>query len=92
VNTAYQDWKLHTAAEELADQLVLVEQKEAFPFMRFYDIGAVVFYLKAIPWQIPSFTMEAYRDSLIELHQFIEKKGFLDVKQHRFLLAAACKG
>ncbi|QXE00552.1 class I SAM-dependent methyltransferase [Terribacillus sp. DMT04] len=91
VNAAYQDWKLQTAAEELASQLFLLEQKEAFPSMRFYDIGAVVFYLKAIPWQIPSFTMEGYRDCLMELHQFIEKKGFLDVKQHRFLLAATCK-
>ncbi|SNZ11341.1 Methyltransferase domain-containing protein [Terribacillus aidingensis] len=91
VNTAYQDWKLQTAAEELAGQLVVLEQQEAFPSMRFYDIGAVVFHLKAIPWQIPSFTIEAYRDCLMELHQFIEKKGFLDVKQHRFLLAAARK-
>ncbi|WP_077308405.1 class I SAM-dependent methyltransferase [Terribacillus halophilus] len=91
VNTTYQNWKLQTAAEELEDQLVLLEQKEAFPSMRFYDVGAVVFYLKAIPWQIPHFTIEAYRDCLVELHHFIEKKGFLDVKQHRFLLAAARK-
>ncbi len=27
---------------------------------RFFDIVAIVYYLKAIPWQIPDFSVEQY--------------------------------
>ncbi|MFS0561853.1 methyltransferase domain-containing protein [Terribacillus sp. 179-K 1B1 HS] len=91
INTSYQDWSLRTAAEDLISDFTLVEQAEAFPIMRFYDIGAIVYYLKAIPWQVPQFSVNTYRDALYDLHLFIEKKGFLDVRQHRFLLAAMSK-
>jgi hypothetical protein len=33
----------------------VLEQKEEFPVSRFFDIGAIVYYLMAIPWQIPDF-------------------------------------
>ncbi|SDD16090.1 Methyltransferase domain-containing protein [Terribacillus halophilus] len=91
INPSYQDWSLRTAAEDLTSHFTLVEQEEAFPVLRFYDIGAIVYYLKAIPWQVPYFAVNTYRDALYDLHLFIEKNGFLDVRQHRFLLAAMPK-
>lgn len=91
INPMYQKWNFQTAAEELKEQFTVLESAEAFPSMRFYDIGAVIYYLKAIPWQVPRFSVDAYREALYELHLIIEKKGFLDVRQHRFLLAARPK-
>lgn len=91
LNPTYQEWSLRTAAEEMEGQFTLLETAEAFPSMRFYDIGAIIYYLKAIPWQVPQFTLEYYKDDLYQLHLFIEKNGFLDVRQHRFLLAARPK-
>ena len=41
----------------------------------FYDIGAVVYYLKVIERQIADFSIEKYRQRLFKLHQQIEKGG-----------------
>ncbi len=49
----------------------ILEAKEEFPFQRFYDIGAIVYYLKAIPWQIPDFTVERYFEELYRIHEII---------------------
>jgi SAM-dependent methyltransferase len=47
----YAFWTLDYAVNELQEAgWQIVEQREAFCVMRFYDIGAVVYYLKAIPW------------------------------------------
>ena len=64
------DWGPAVAVQQLqAAGLAVVEQLEAFPETRVADIGAVVYYLRAIPWQIEGFTVEAYRDKLLALHQ-----------------------
>ncbi|MFB1099131.1 methyltransferase domain-containing protein [Terribacillus sp. JSM ZJ617] len=91
LNPDFENWSLQTAVEELEDRFTILESAEAFPSMRFYDIGAVIYYLKAIPWQVPEFTVDAYRDALFEMHLFIEKNGYMNVRQHRFLLAARPK-
>ena len=45
--------------------------EEAQPITEFYDIGAIVFFLKIIAWQIPDFSAGKYRDPLAALHQHI---------------------
>ena len=35
--------------------------------LRFADVGALAWYLKAIPWCIPDFTIERYREALLRL-------------------------
>lgn len=82
-------WDLKYAVKELEDSgMNLIEQKEDFPVTRFYDVGAIVYYLKAIPWQIPDFNIEKYFDSLIRIHNKILSDGFVDVKSHRFFIVA----
>lgn len=53
---------------------------------RFYDIGAVVFYLKVIEWQIEGFSVEKYEQRLREMHQLIEKHGAFYTTDQRFLI------
>ena len=46
----YAYWTLEYAVKELeAAGWKIVEQREDFPVTRFFDVGAVVFFLKAIP-------------------------------------------
>ena len=54
----------------------------------FKDIGAVVYYLKAIPWQVPGFTFETHAQGLIRLHNIIERQGEFLSTAHRFLIVA----
>lgn len=78
-------WNLAYALQWLHQSgFQILEQYEEFPEARFTDIGAVVYYLKAIPWQIPDFTIEQYRDRLFAIHQHIQQTGALHVKEHRF--------
>ncbi|MED2788043.1 methyltransferase domain-containing protein [Bacillus thuringiensis] len=89
LNSEFASWSLETACRELKENgFTILEEKEEFPFQRFYDIGAIVYYLKAIPWQIPDFTVERYYEDLYRIHESILQKGYFDVKQHRFMIKA----
>jgi len=82
-------WGLDIAVQQLtAAGLMVVEQLEAFPETRVSDIGAVVYYLRAIPWQIEDFTVQGYRDKLMALHQTMEREGGLRLTSHRFYIEA----
>ena len=54
----------------------------------FTDVGAVVYYLRSVPWQVPGFSVEKYTDRLRQLDRSIREKGPLQVTYPRFLLQA----
>ncbi|MCR2044845.1 class I SAM-dependent methyltransferase [Anaerosalibacter massiliensis] len=84
------DWNLERAVGQLkAVDLKVLEQKEDLIKTRFYDIGAIVYYLKAIPWQVPDFTIERYFDKLVGIHNIIEKLGYIDFTCHRFFIISS---
>ena len=58
----------------------------------FQDIGAVVYYLKAIPWQIEGFDPQTHHDKLVRLHNLIERQGKFIATAHRFLIVAQKEG
>ncbi|XUL90746.1 class I SAM-dependent methyltransferase [Streptomyces galilaeus] len=43
--------------------------------MEFYDIAAVVHFLRKVIWMVPDFTVEAYEPQLRSLHEQIEATG-----------------
>ncbi|MBN1440239.1 MAG: class I SAM-dependent methyltransferase [Anaerolineales bacterium] len=82
-------WTLDLAAKQLESAgLRILERKEEFPPVGFKDVGAVVYYLKAISWQVSDFSIEKYYDQLAEIHTTIQKSGTFTVEGHRFLLEA----
>jgi len=82
-------WNLNKACNELLDyDFKIIKQREGITKSRFYDIGALIYYLKAIPWQIPDFSIDKYYDRLLYIHDFMEEQGFLDVTCHRFFIVA----
>lgn len=82
-------WNLDYAIRELqsAGWRIIIQQEEFFP-TRYYDVGAIVYYLKAIPWEIPDFSVEKYFDKLIEIHALIQREGYVDVPFHQFFIVA----
>ncbi|WP_289354960.1 class I SAM-dependent methyltransferase [Paenibacillus sp. S-12] len=89
LNEEYNDWCLQSAVDDLENNGFKIEySNEAYPAQRFYDIGALVYYLKAIPWQVPNFDIYSYREPLYEIYNRIQTEGFFEVKQHRFILMA----
>ncbi|MBN2228385.1 MAG: class I SAM-dependent methyltransferase [Candidatus Thorarchaeota archaeon] len=82
-----QPWNAAYASRELEEQgFHVLSKMEAFPRTRFYDVGALVFYLKAIPWTVEDFTVESYNDVLLQIHKDILANGFVEVREQRFLL------
>ncbi|WP_280466607.1 class I SAM-dependent methyltransferase [Nocardia cyriacigeorgica] len=56
--------------------------------MEFFDIGAVIYFLRKVIWMVPGFTVAGYRDRLRELHQQIETEGPFIAHSTRFLIEA----
>jgi SAM-dependent methyltransferase len=82
-------WNLGYAVREMREVgWHIVEQEEHFFITRFYDTGAIVYYLKAIPWEVPDFSIEKYFDKLIAIHHLIQREGHVDVPFHMFFIRA----
>jgi hypothetical protein len=55
----------------------------------FSDIGALAYYLLAVPWQVPGFDITNDRHHLAQLHTTNEETGHpIEVTSHRFWLTA----
>lgn len=54
----------------------------------FQDVGALVYYLKAVPWVVPHFTVDAYERELFALHARLVRGEGLAFSIGRFLIRA----
>ncbi|MFE3459623.1 class I SAM-dependent methyltransferase [Nocardiopsis aegyptia] len=54
----------------------------------FFDIGAVVYFLRKVVWMVPGFTVQAHRDRLRAMHELIEREGPFVAHTTRFLIEA----
>lgn len=68
--------------------LVVHNMRLEHPGTAFYDIGAVVYFLRLVPWIVPGFTVPTYRESLRELHEAIERHGAFEATASRTLVEA----
>lgn len=68
---------------------VLKEINEHVYSYRYADVGALVYYLKALPSEVPGFSIEKYAETLVALHRETLEKGFaVDASFHSFFLTA----
>jgi SAM-dependent methyltransferase len=82
-------WDLKEAVRQIEDAgLVVTDAREAGLDAWFSDIGAVVYFLRAVPWRIPGFSVEKYRSGLSELDRTIRQDGKFRVNFSRFLVQA----
>jgi SAM-dependent methyltransferase len=63
-------------------------QDECITKTRFFDIGAVIYYLKCIPWQIKDFSIKGYWERIYKLANFIKSKGYIDFIWHGYMIVA----
>ena len=82
-------WDLQVARQQISEAgLSVAEGREAQLHSRFRDVGAVVFLLLAVPWQLEGFTVDGYMDKLKELHRSIIRAGSFKVTCRRFYVRA----
>ncbi|HYB45671.1 MAG TPA: hypothetical protein VEC92_04035 [Nitrososphaerales archaeon] len=82
-------WNLAEAVDEIESAgMKIVQKREERMSSRFLDVGALVYYLKAIPWEIPDFDVRTYRERLLEMHKQILRTGSFGVTTTRFYVQA----
>jgi SAM-dependent methyltransferase len=74
------------AAEEAG--LTVTDLREFRGRIEFYDVAAVVHFLRKVIWIVPGFTVDAYRDRLRALHNSIQVDGPFIATTARFLIEA----
>lgn len=77
----------NTSALQEAGFMILTAQ-EAFTPIRFFDVGALVYFAKIIPWEFPGFSVEGSFAKLSQCQKAIEKKGFIGGTEYRFIIVA----
>jgi SAM-dependent methyltransferase len=58
------------------------------PRTAFFDVGAVVYFLRLVPWIVPGFSVAKYREELLDLHHVIERDGCFESTASRTLVHA----
>ena len=76
-----------TAKAEAAGLRVLTARMERLR-VEFFDIGAVVYFLRKVIWTVPGFTTTQYRDRLREMHDRIRRDGSFVAHSTRVLFEA----
>jgi SAM-dependent methyltransferase len=71
-----------------ANGLEVMDLRSERPRTVFYDIGAVVYFLRLVVWIVPDFTVDRYRRELGRLHERIEHDGAFETTASRFLIEA----
>jgi SAM-dependent methyltransferase len=81
-----------TADQAQAAGLTVVDLRTAALEMRFFDIAAVIVFLRKVIWTVPGFAVDRYRPQLAELHERILADGSFTAHSQRFLIEARKPG
>lgn len=66
----------------------IIRAEEVFRPIRFYDVGAFVWFAHIIEWEFPGFSVERCFDSLLKIQKSIEDTGYIEGTIHRYLIVA----
>lgn len=88
--------EITSSGHTLENNLMLIKNKglnilksdEYFPTLKFYDVGALVYFAKIIEWEFPNFSVNSCFKQLCQLQSIVEQQGFVESKEHRFVIVA----
>lgn len=66
----------------------IIEEEEAYRPIKFYDVGAFVWFARIIEWEFPGFSVDRCLGQLLEMQKTIEDKGIVEGTIHRYLIVA----
>jgi SAM-dependent methyltransferase len=75
-------------AEATAAGLEILDLREQALRVEFFDVAAVVHFLKKVLWTVPGFTVAGYREPLARMHEHIQASGSFVCHSERFLIEA----
>jgi SAM-dependent methyltransferase len=85
-------WPTSTPAKYVpqlkAAGLTIVDVREWSGRLAFTDVGAIVYYLKAVPWLVAGFSVETHLDFLAKLQERLDKGEELTFTARKYLIEA----
>ena len=69
----------------------ILRGEEAFCPIKFYDVGALVWFARIIEWEFQGFSVESCFDRLLQAQQILEQNDSVDGTIHRYLIVAKKK-
>ena len=66
----------------------ILRSQECFRPIRFFDVGALVWFARVIPWEFPDFSVDTHLEELQNAQRILEETGCIEGKTHRFLIVA----
>lgn len=85
----FPEQQLDLAREKLEKaRFRVLQAEECFRPIRFYDVGALVWFARVIPWEFPNFSVDTHLPRLETAQSLLEAHGYLHGTTHRFLLVA----
>jgi SAM-dependent methyltransferase len=86
INQARSPRRAEAAAREAG--LVVADMREQALRVEFFDVGAVVYFLRKVLWTVPGFTVAGYAGQLARMHEHITEHGSFVSHAQRFLIEA----
>ena len=82
----------HQSAQAQAAGLQVVDMRMERMRVEFFDVGAVIYFLRKVIWTVPDFSVRRYHEQLAELHRRIEAEGPFVAHSTRVLVEARKPG
>lgn len=67
----------------------ILDAQECFRPIKFYDVGALVWFARIIEWEFPGFSVDRCKDELLHAQELLEQNGVIEGRIHRFLLVCS---
>jgi SAM-dependent methyltransferase len=85
----FPDQYLNIAAGQFAEAgFTILRGEEVFRPIRFFEVGALVWFARIIQWEFPGFSVDTHLENLLNAQRILEENGSIDGRIHRFLLVA----
>jgi SAM-dependent methyltransferase len=68
--------------------LDVIDLREQELRVEFFDVGAVVYFLRKVLWTVPGFSVAGYNEPLARMHEHIRANGAFVCHSQRFLIEA----
>lgn len=66
----------------------IIEDGEVYRPIRFFDVGAFVWFAHVIEWEFNNFSVEKCFDKLLDMQKIIDERGYIEGTIHRYLIVA----
>ena len=64
----------------------ILQQEECFCPIRFFDLGALTWFARVLPWEFPNFSVDNNIKNLINAQKILENKGYNPLAYRLFCL------